>query len=215
MRMHRCGLQRRGLHRRGLLRIVSAATAVALAGCASAPTNYFRLAVIPGAINNGPALKIGVRSINIPGYLDQNGIAKAGGEYEFSTYPNDIWAEPLNDMLQDVAVQELSQRLPSSVVLGSGGSIASTSDLLIEANVLRFDPDSSGQITLAVQIALKSGQDYHILTVQSFTSSAIPTGTDVTNTVATMSGLWAKFADQLALLCAQQSASLASAAAAQ
>jgi uncharacterized lipoprotein YmbA len=203
------------MRRRDLLRTGSAATALALAGCASAPTNYFRLAVIPGAVNSGPAPKIGVRSINIPGYLNQNSIAKAGGSYEFSTFANDIWAEPLDDMLQDVTVQELAQRLPASVVLGSGGSIASASDLLIEVNVLRFDPDSTGQITLAVQIALKSGQDYHILTVQNFTAAATPTGADVTFTVATMSALWAKFVDQLGLLCAQQSANLAAVAAAQ
>jgi uncharacterized lipoprotein YmbA len=197
------------IRRRIFLRGGCAAAVMALAGCASAATNYFRLAVIPGAVNSGPSPRIGVRSINIPGYLDQNGIAKAGGAYELSTYANDIWAEPLNTMLQDVTVQELAQRLPQAVVLGSGGSIAAAADLLIEANVLRFDPDSSGQITLTVQIALKSVQDYRLLTVQTFTSSATPAGADVTDTVATMSALWAKLADQLATLCAQQSANLA------
>ncbi len=199
------------LRRRGLLQSGAAATVVALAGCASTPTDDFRLAVVPGAVNTTAALKIAVRSINIPGYLDQNSIAKAGAAYEVSSFANDIWAEPLNDMLQDVTVQELSQRLPASVVLGSGGSIASAADLLIETNVLRFDPDSAGLITLSVQFALKSGQDYHALTVQNFSAAATPAGADVANTVATMSMLWGKFADQLALLCAQQSASLAAA----
>jgi len=194
--------------RRVLLRGGSAAAVIALAGCASAPTNNFRLAVIAGAINSGAAPKIGVRSINIPGYLDQNGIVKAGGAYELDTYANDIWAEPLNTMLQDVTVQELAQRLPAAMVIGSGGSIAAAADLLIEANVLRFDPDSTGLITLTVQIALKSGQDYRLLTAQTFTSSATQAGADVTDTVATMSALWAKFADQLAILCVQQSADL-------
>ncbi len=201
------------LRRRGMLSSGAAAAVIALAGCASAPTNDYRLAVIPGAVNYGPALKIAVRGINIPDYLNQNGIAKAGAQYAFSTFSNDIWAEPLNNMLQDVAVQELSQRLPASVVIGSGGSIALAldlpSDLLIEANVLGFEPDSTGLITLSVQIALKSGQDYHLLTLQRFSAAATPAGADVTNTVATMSTLWGKFADQLALLCAQQSANLA------
>ncbi len=191
------------MHRRALLRTAAAAV-ITLAGCASAPTSYYRLAVVPGPVNAGVALRIAVRSINIPGYLDQNGIAKAGASYEFSTFPNDIWAEPLDSMLQDIAVQELSQRLPSSTVLASGGSIASASDLLIELNILRFDPDSSGQLTLNVQIALKSGHDYHILTVQTFTATATPGGPDVTSTVAAMSTLWGKFADQVAVLCAQQ-----------
>ena len=197
------------ISRRLFLRGGAAATALAVAGCASAPTNYFRLAVVPGSVNSGPAPRIGVRSINIPGYLDQNSIAKAGGAYELSSYANDVWAEPLNDMLQDVAVQELAQRLPEAVVIGNGGSIAAAADLLIEANVLRFDPDSSGSITLTVQVAVKSGQDYRLLTVQTFSRSATPAGADVTNTVATMSTLWAQFIDQVSILCAQQSANQA------
>jgi uncharacterized lipoprotein YmbA len=192
------------INRRTLLGSASVFTVTALAGCASAPTHYYRLAVVPGAVSNGPAIRIGIRSINIPGYLGQTGIAKAGGDYEFSTYPNDIWVEPLDTMLQDIAVPELAQRLPAAVVFASNGSIRATADVLVETNVLRFDPGSSGQVVLTAQFSLKSGSDYHTWVVQTFTGSLQPAGPAVTDIVAAMSALWAKFIDQLAAVTIQQ-----------
>jgi uncharacterized protein len=191
-------------NRRTLLGSASVFAVTALAGCASAPTHYYRLAVVPGSVSNGSPIRIGIRSINIPGYLGQTGIAKAGGDYEFSTYPNDIWVEPLDTMLQDVTVQEMAQRLPEAVVFASNGSIRATADVLVETNVLRFDPDASGNIMLTAQFSLKSGSDYHTWLVQTYTGSTQPAGAAVTDIVAAMSALWAKFIDQLAVLTIQQ-----------
>ena len=145
--------------RRAFLSAGSALLAAsALAGCTSAPTNYYRIAVVPGAIRSGAPGSIGVRSVSIPGYLSQNGIAKPSSGYEFGTYSNEVWAEPLDGMLQSVMVQDLSQRLPASSVLGAGGSIGLSAAALVEINVLNFDPDSSGQVVLTAQIAIRSGR---------------------------------------------------------
>jgi uncharacterized lipoprotein YmbA len=187
-----------------LLGTAACLTPVLLAGCASAPTHYFRLAVIPGAVLQGPDIKIGVRSVSIPGYLDQDGIAKPGSDVAFSTFPNDVWAEPLGAMLQDVTVQELIQRLPAAIVLSNSGAIAAAADILIEMNVLRFDPDSSGKIILVVQFALKSGRDYQPFLVQTLTRSAQPAAPDAASIAATMSTLWADVIDQLAPMIIDQ-----------
>jgi uncharacterized lipoprotein YmbA len=192
------------LNRRVLLSTGAAFAPAILAGCASAPTYYYRLAVIPGAVNNSPAIKIGVRAVSIPGYLGQNGIAKPDSNYQFSTYSNDIWAEPLGSMLQDLTVQELAQRLPMATVVSNSGSIAAASDILIETNVMQFDPDSSGQIILIAQMALKSGRNYQPWLVQTFTYTAGVTGTEAPNLVAAMSTLWAQFIDQLPPLIIEQ-----------
>jgi len=192
------------LSRRMMLYTGAAFAPVVLAGCASTPTQYYRLAVIPGAVTNSPVVKIGMRSISIPGYLGQDGIAKAGAAYQFSTYASDVWAEPLGSMLQDVTVQELAQRLPAASVVSNSGAIAAPADLLIETNVLRFDPDSNGQVILIVQIAIKSGRNFRPWLVQTFTNSATPAAPDVANLVATMSTLWAGVIDQLAPLAVVQ-----------
>jgi uncharacterized lipoprotein YmbA len=180
-----------------LLGSAACLTPVLLAGCTSAPTHYFRLAAVPGAVLQGPVIKIGVRNVSIPGYLDQDGIAKPGSDVAFSTFPNDVWAEPLGGMLQDVTVQELIQRLPAAIVISNSGAIAAEADLLIETNVLRFDPDSSGKVILVVQIALKSGHDYQPWLFQTLTRSAQPAGADAASIAATMSTLWAGVIDQL------------------
>jgi len=112
-------------------RLLLAAGAAALTGCAATPTNYYRLAAIPGAIRTGITARIGVRGVSIPGYLDQTGIVRVSGAYQFDTYANELWAEPLAGMLQAVLVQDLAQILPGTTVLASGGAPWSFSLLML------------------------------------------------------------------------------------
>jgi uncharacterized lipoprotein YmbA len=185
--------------RRACLRAGPVVLVAALAGCGSSPpTRYYRLAEVPGAIRNAMPFTVGVRSVSIPGYLDQNGIAKGGDAYQFSVYGNDLWADQLANMLQAVMVEDLAQRLPASTVIGSGGSIGVASDVLVEINVLRFDPDSTGKIALSAQFAIKGGRNRALWLTQSFARDAAPAGVDISDIVATMSMLWAALADQVA-----------------
>lgn len=192
------------LTRRHLLTTAAITAPVLLSACASPPTHYYQLATIPGPVTNSAAMNIRVRNINVPSSLRQDGIPKPGGAYQANIFPNDVWAGPFEAMLQEATVQELAQRLPAAEVVRAGGAITAPADVQIEANVLRFAPDSTGQITLDVQIALKSGSDFKPWLVQNFTSAAMPAGTDVINIVASMSTLWAKVMDQLAPLIAAQ-----------
>jgi uncharacterized protein len=172
--------------------------AAALAACSSPPTQYYRLAMIPGTNNNAAPFTVAVRSVSIPGYLDQTGIAKGGSDYQFGVYSNDLWADQLSRMLQAVMVQDLAQRLPASTIIGSGGSIGVSSDVLVEINVLRFDPDSTGKIVLTAQFAIKSERTRALWRTQTFERIAAPAGANISDTVATMSMLWAAMADQIA-----------------
>lgn len=192
------------LGRRQLLRAGAGFAPLLLPGCASPPTDYFRLAAIPGPVNGGAAMTIRVRNINIPGYLRQDGIAKPGAAYAYDSFANDAWAAPLDGMLQDVTVQELGQRLPGCVVLSSSGAIAAPAEVQVETNVLRFDPDASGAVTLSAQVAIKSAQDLTPWLVRSFEASASPAGPDAASIVATMSTLWAGLMDRLAPLIVTQ-----------
>jgi len=184
--------------RRACLRAGPVTLMAALAECGSPPTQYYRLAEVPGAIRNTAPFTVGVRSVSIPGYLNQNAIAKGGNAYQFSVYGNDLWADQLANMLQAVMVEDLAQRLPASTVIGSGGSIGVSADVLVEINVLRFDPDSTGEIVLSAQFAVKSGRTRAVWMTQTFARSAAPDGVDISDTVAKMSMLWAAMADQVA-----------------
>ncbi len=181
--------------------------AAALSACSSPPTHYYRLAVIAGTSRSSAPFTVGIRSVSIPGYLDQSGIAKGGGDYRFDVYSNDLWADQLASMLQAVMVQDLAQRLPTATVIGTGGSIGVSPDVLVEINVLRFDPDSAGQLVLNAQIAIKSGRTRALWATQSFAQHAPPDGVDASGIVAGMSLLWAAMAEQIADFLAEYSSS--------
>jgi uncharacterized lipoprotein YmbA len=168
-----------------------------LTGCASAPSRYYQMQALPGLARSGISFTLTVRSISIPAALDQNGIVKQSGDYEFATYSDDLWSESLADMLQAMMVQDLQQRLPAATVLGSGGSISAPADLLVEINVLQFQPDSSGQIQFAAAVAIKSGKDRTVLMTRTVQGGARPAGPGVPDIVAAMSMLWAQAADQI------------------
>ena len=187
--------------RRALLRAAPALLA-ALAACGGGgpPTQYYRLAPVPGTPVPGAAAgapAVGVRGISLPGTLEQTNIVKPSGAYEFDSYSSALWAEPLADMLRDVLVQDLGQRLPRATVISSGGAIAAPRDVLVEINVLRFDPDAAGQITLSAQIAVKSGSSGQLWLTRNFQSTAA-SGAGVTGMVASMSALWGQAADETA-----------------
>ena len=107
------------IQRRQFLRLLGAAPAAtpimgvpllaALAGCSSPNPNYYRLGATSGpAVPDGPPT-VEVRSVSIPGYLDRQGIVKRAGDFKLDIHTNDIWAEPLADMLQATLVQDLAQ----------------------------------------------------------------------------------------------------------
>ncbi len=188
--------------RRACLRAVPLLLTAALAACAAPPaTNYYRLASVPGAIQPVGGLAVNVRGIGLPAYLDQSSIVKPSGPYQFGSYSNELWAEPLGGMLQEAMVQNLAQRLQSGTITASGGAIVATADVLVEMNVLRFDPDAAGTVTLTLQIAVKSGLDRTLWQASSFTRTA-PAGTTAAGEVEAMSALWGQAADQIAAMIA-------------
>lgn len=174
--------------------------------CACSPATLdYRLQAEPGPVVSVPGLSVSVRSVGVPGYLDQNNIGMASGAYRYATYPNDVWAEPLADMLQADMVQELAQRLPGATVIASGGAIGAPAGVVVEMNVLRFDPDPDGQIDLTVQISVRRGSDqklYRTVTFERRLAPAATGGNGAVGAVAAMSALWRQAADQVAALLA-------------
>jgi uncharacterized lipoprotein YmbA len=175
---------------------------LALAGCATAPMNSYRLAAIDGAVQPGGPASIGVRSIGIPAYLDQSGIVKSSGAYQFNTYDNEVWAAPLAGMLQAVMAQDLAQRLPAATVLASGGAIDSPVQVYIEINVQKFDPDETGDMVLLAQVAVKTSQTHQVLRSTTLRLSA-PASFGPGAIAAVMSRLWAQAATQISILVLQ------------
>jgi uncharacterized lipoprotein YmbA len=193
------------IERRQFLRLVGVMPAGllglgALAGCASPNPNYYRLGATTGATVTGGPPTVEVRSISIPGYLDRQGIVKRSGDFKLDIHTNDIWAEPLADMLQATLVQDLAQRMPSTTVIASGGSIGASADLIVETNVMRFDPNPDGTLTLQAQVALRDGDSLQIRVTRTIQESGPANEPVVANIVASMSTLWGAAADDVAAL---------------
>jgi uncharacterized lipoprotein YmbA len=189
--------------RRQFLSLILGATPVvlALSGCASADPNYYRIGAVPGTPQAGAPPSIEVRTISIPGYLDRTGIVKKAQDYKLDIHSNDIWAEPLADMLQATMVQNLTTRLPRATVVGAGGSIGANADILLEINVLRFDPDTNGQMILQLQVGIRDGQTMNLLGRTRSIQHQAPAGEPVVGTiVSTMSTLWGQAADDIATM---------------
>jgi uncharacterized protein len=175
----------------------------ALAGCTSPNPNYYRIGATPGPTITGGPSTVEVRSISIPGYLDRDGIVKTAGNFRLDIHSNDIWAEPLADMLQATLVQNLSQRMPGTTVIGSGGSIGASANVIVETNVLRFDPNPDGTLTLQVQVALRNGESLQIMETRTIQESGPANEPVVANIVASMSRLWGAAATDIASLLVQ------------
>ncbi|GAB0118818.1 PqiC family protein [Acidisoma sp. 7E03] len=177
--------------------------AAGLAGCTSPNPNYYRIGTVPGVQLTGGPPSVEVRTISIPGYLDRQGIVKQANDYKLDIHENDIWAEPLAGMLEDTLVSDLQTRLPGTTVIGAGGSIGANADLLVETNVLRFDPDPNGQMVLQFQVGIRDAASMNLLGTRAFTHQA-PSGQPVVaQIVAGMSRLWGLAADDIATFLVQ------------
>lgn len=190
--------------RRSLLAILGTAPLAALLpGCASANPNYYRIGAVPGRPVTGGPPSIEVRTISIPGYLDRQGIVKQANDYKLDIHENDIWAEPLAGMLEAVLVADLQTRLPTSSVIGAGGSISANADLLVETNVERFDPDPDGQMVLRLQVGIRDGASMVLLGTRAIRHRAPDGAPVVSQIVASMSRLWGAAADDIAAFLVQ------------
>ena len=192
------------LSRRRCISNGALAIAATLSNCRSPPAHYYRLLASPGLVLESPPLRVGVLSISIPDDLDQNGIAYGGSGNQFDVYSNDLWAGRLAAMLQDVMVQNLAQRLPQATVVGSSGSIGLPFDAIVEINVLRFDPDGTGNVVLAAQISVKSEHGHGSQVTRSLTEKAGVERNAAPDFVAAMNWLWTAAADQIAAMIVEE-----------
>jgi uncharacterized lipoprotein YmbA len=191
------------IQRRQLLRLLGGMSAGLLAGCTSPNPNYYQLGATSGRTLSGGPPTVEVRTISIPGYLDRQGIVKSAGDFKLNIHTNDIWAEPLADMLQATLVQDLTQRMPGTTVIESGGSIGANANLIVETNVLRFDPNPDGTLTLQAQVAIRNGDSLQIMVTRTIQESGPAHEPVVANIVASMSTLWGTAADDIAALLLQ------------
>lgn len=126
-----------------------AALLLALSACATAPpVRFYTLAPeAPPTVQRG-TLVVALGSVTLPDYLDRPEIVTRIGPTQVRLGDLDRWAESLEPMVQRVLGQELSRlaRLRELVVLPQQRDVRY--DRLVEVEVLQFEADAAGTVTL-------------------------------------------------------------------
>jgi uncharacterized lipoprotein YmbA len=134
--------------------VVVLGVTVALAACTSAQPALYAIAPVQGVAQpRGPKVVL-LQQIGLARYLERSQIVHSSEGYRLDVMANDWWGEPLGAMLSRVLIEELSQRLPNSVVLGENGAVSAPADATIELNLRRLDEDSGGSLILTAQTAV-------------------------------------------------------------
>ena len=135
-------------------RFVLLALATLPAACASPNPTLYVLGIEPGATRTGAPRIVQVRTIAVAHYLERSQIVRSSEGYRMDVLSNEWWGEPLDTMTGRILVQELTQRLPGSLVYAEGGAISTEPDATVEIDLQRFDLDRFGAVLLLAQAAV-------------------------------------------------------------
>ena len=175
--------------------------AAALAACSSPSPVLYTIAPVQGPVQTAAPRVIALQQIATARYLERSEIVRSSENYRLDVMSNDWWGEPLSAMLSRVLIEELSQRLPQSTVLGESGAVTASPDATIELNLQRLDEDASGNLVLLAQASV-SFKKRPGPVLRSFRFVVTPATPDVQGEVTAISTAVGQLADGLASMLA-------------
>ena len=168
-------------------RLLGIAALAVVGACSSPNPALYTISVVSGPTTlRGPPV-VSVREVSIARYLERPQIVRGSSSNRLEVRSNEWWGEPLAPMLTRVLVEDLSQRLPNSVVYGENGAINSSPDATVEVNIERLDATGVQTVDLVAHAAVifasgKGQRSLRTVRVQETSSSA-----DIASQVAAMS----------------------------
>ncbi len=125
---------------------------LALAGCASTPTQYLTLSAqkpIPAAQSlQGRGLPVLVAHVQMPADIDRLYLTTLQSHHRLHVADHVRWAAPLGGMAQKILAQDLAGELPEKTVLMPGDPLPQGAYLLVTVNIQSFLPSSDGRVLL-------------------------------------------------------------------
>jgi uncharacterized lipoprotein YmbA len=164
-------------HGRCLAALLTAAALLA-AGCASSPpVDYFQLqaldvrSVSPG--EDAPVLAVG--PVTLPEYLARTQMVTRADGTRLVVDDFNRWAEPLDKAVPRILVLNLTELVPTAVVVGFRPRGVPPTQRLF-ASISRFDADQSGSATLVVQWGINSAKGPPLLRPRTsrYEAQAVP-----------------------------------------
>lgn len=174
--------------------LVTTALAAALAACSSPIPVLYTIAPVSGPVQNRGPQVIVLQEIGLARYLERSEIVRSSENYRLDVMSNDWWGEPLSAMLSRILLEELSQRLPRSTIVSSGGAVSVSPDATVEVNVERLDKDTAGHLVLQAQASVSFNRRAAPI-VRSFRFSETPSVAGTSGEVAAISAAVGRLAD--------------------
>ena len=177
--------------------LVASGSLAALAACSSPSPALYTIAPVSGAVQSGGPKVIALQQISLARYLERSQIVRSSENYRLDVMSNDWWGEPLSAMVSRVLIEELSQRLPQSTVIGESGAVTASPDATIELNFQRLDEDASGNLILQAQASISfKGRPGSVL--RNFRFVVTPPAPGIPGEVTAISTAVGQLADGLA-----------------
>jgi len=165
-------------------------------GCGSSPnTTYYALAAVSGTARQASLGAIEVRRPGIAGYLDRTEILAQWDGQRLQLANNAGWAEPIAAMIGRVLADDLSERLPGTIVFSAGSDLSMPTTTVVELLIRKFDYGSDGHVHLLALWSVRGGGQP---SARAASLRARPTTDETGAIVAAMSGLLGQLADEIA-----------------
>jgi uncharacterized lipoprotein YmbA len=172
--------------------------AVTPAACGS--PRLYTLAALPGTKRAGAPHAIELRKIVLTCYMEHPQIVRSSDGFRLDVLDNERWGEPLDAMLARILVQELTERLPGSMVFSENSAVVTAPDSTVGINILSMDADHSGTVIMLAQIAITGRK----AAMRSVRLTVAPPSPDTPGLMSAMSTATAQLADTVAEMLGMQ-----------
>jgi uncharacterized lipoprotein YmbA len=151
-------------------RICAITLALVLTGCfGGPPTHYYSL--IPVASSDQPQAESGkplqILRVTTPATLDRQSMVEWSGQGELTISNQNLWAAPLDEMIQGTLAEDLRDRTTTPVLL-PGDPVPNAGSAGIIVNIQHFGAEkASRRVTLVADWSLVAGQPAAVIVTRS------------------------------------------------
>ena len=184
-----------GIRRRSALLLLAAVPAA----CAVPYWTNHTLTPVVGPVTTAAPRTIAVMPVHLPQYLMRTEIVRSSETAQPEILPWDWWADALWILIGRTTVQNLTQRLPGSIVYTDTGAVTAQPGASVEITIERFDTTLAGLVLLQAQVvvSVQTSQSRNVL------YSARPADSSVASLVYAMSLTLAQMANLLAAVLSE------------
>jgi uncharacterized lipoprotein YmbA len=155
-----------------------AASCLGLGACASPPSRFYILNVLPpsetrpaAAAERGPVIAVG--PISLPKYLDRPEIVTRAGRNQVILGQFDRWAEPLQDNVSRVLAENLALLIPTDQVLLNPWPGSAPLDYQVRVEVLHFDGWRGGEGSLIARWSILDRVEHELVNRKSHLNAPV------------------------------------------